>query len=383
MRFFTDSEEVSEVVWYRVPDDRPFLPVPTIFASYEWVEYNRPWDRWPGTAGLGEQVSSPRSFPGRPVPPAGQFRGTFCGTPEQWAGGMLLPDPPIELQDNLLPACCGAPVSFLPDPFRRDVALAFARSLDALYDEAPSDPMAPIEHLLPTDRVFTIVRNADNNIFPGSNIIVTRDYAIVEISGTSTPWQLAIQAANQATQLPDLGGFRSTVIWRDAANVIRNRMIAAGVDPNLPIMYVRHSYGGVIACILAAQDVQTGHTDRSILTYGTPKPGDENFRALLHLVYGRHLVNDNDPVPRTPPNQGELTPVLMALVPFRVQGRWALFEPPPQQWGLSEGGVLYFGPTQNLGDTLPDLIPLMLNGTMPEPFAHQMKEYIRRLALSP
>lgn len=104
MRFDPNSDETFLVQWYPVPADRPFLPIPGAFFSWEWEENNRPGHRCPGTLDIGEQIDSPRNVV---KPPAALpvFTGHYEGTPEQWInGGPSTLTPPHCIDPANLPA---------------------------------------------------------------------------------------------------------------------------------------------------------------------------------------------------------------------------------------------------------------------------------------
>lgn len=80
MRFFPDQpERLVGVTWYRVPDDRPFLPYPHAFASRVW-DYQKNDDPPYG------EMNLPRPWRGGQTP-ATAGDGGVCGTPDEWLNG--------------------------------------------------------------------------------------------------------------------------------------------------------------------------------------------------------------------------------------------------------------------------------------------------------
>lgn len=104
--FFSDSDEVNDIVWYPCNPGAPDLPYPTVIRNTAMQDDN--WRQWsPG------EIYDPfdRPYNGKlPIP--GVPAGHICGTPEDFANGCSLTDPrpPLEYRADGLPACCGGVV---------------------------------------------------------------------------------------------------------------------------------------------------------------------------------------------------------------------------------------------------------------------------------
>jgi hypothetical protein len=89
-RFFTDTDDLTNIHWYRVPKDRPCLPVASFVSNSDWDNINGPrssiFKGQPPTL-QGEQWAE-RPFDRNPPRPGEAFSGHFCGTPAQWAGDL-------------------------------------------------------------------------------------------------------------------------------------------------------------------------------------------------------------------------------------------------------------------------------------------------------
>lgn len=108
VKFYSDTEDTSEIMWYRVPKDRALLPVGTIFGSYNWDGENEPtWKHDPGTVLQGEQIDTRTYYNGEePFPPG--VNGHYCGEPSQWMGDLTLArDGEGVLDADNRPICCG------------------------------------------------------------------------------------------------------------------------------------------------------------------------------------------------------------------------------------------------------------------------------------
>lgn len=99
MRFFRDTEDLTNVEWYFVPDDSPLIGVVTPFCSTNWCQEPGPPD------GIGE-VPFDRAYSNGNGNPGGQS-GRRCGSPEVWLRGLSLPPPvPVVLDSAGRLACC-------------------------------------------------------------------------------------------------------------------------------------------------------------------------------------------------------------------------------------------------------------------------------------
>jgi hypothetical protein len=102
-RFYRDDPAIGRIRWYRVPSDRPPLPIPHCFEDPLQVGEFRGEDLAPGVAGvLGEQAASHRGLGPGWFPP-----GHFCGSPEAWLGGARRGiDPPLVWGWDWRSSCC-------------------------------------------------------------------------------------------------------------------------------------------------------------------------------------------------------------------------------------------------------------------------------------
>lgn len=105
VQFYADDPALTEVEWVFVPTDRPTLPVPSFVVSADWDQPNGPRSNVPpGYYGQqGEHLGSTRGFVHTVPLPWEAFNGHFCGTPSQWAGGLLIGNP----ADHGVAGCCG------------------------------------------------------------------------------------------------------------------------------------------------------------------------------------------------------------------------------------------------------------------------------------
>ncbi len=77
------------------------------------------------------------------------------------------------------------------------------------------------------------------------------------------------------------------------------RVLVTALGRGLPIWVTGHSLGGAMATLVAHRLSVEGFPVRAVYTYGSPRPGDRNFRDAYRLPNYR-FVNDNDLVPHLP-----------------------------------------------------------------------------------
>lgn len=92
------------IQWYRVPEDRPFLPVGTIFTSWDWDYWNNFREPFKGEViAQGEVAGEPRPYTNGEDSTATVFTGDYCGSPAEWTGEALtVPPLPLVLTKD----CC-------------------------------------------------------------------------------------------------------------------------------------------------------------------------------------------------------------------------------------------------------------------------------------
>lgn len=107
VRFFKDSPLTTSIKWYKVPADRPILPVVPLTDHPPNTDINGPFKgMWMGWPPWEQGVQWVEYFGGgRRVPANDDFTGNFCGRPDQWLGNLSI-DNPTDFGD---PNCCHVP----------------------------------------------------------------------------------------------------------------------------------------------------------------------------------------------------------------------------------------------------------------------------------
>lgn len=90
---------LTEVIWYYVPEGRPWIPYANPFGSRDWE-----FADGRGEALLGEVAGTRSYYSG--VPPVDLDGQNFCGSRAQWERGASLLDKPLPLNPTTQQQCC-------------------------------------------------------------------------------------------------------------------------------------------------------------------------------------------------------------------------------------------------------------------------------------
>lgn len=388
MRFYTDTDVETRVVWYRVSRDAPWLPYPTPFHDADWDEENPPGRRRPGTIFLGEQLDAPRTYasvrtiPPRPIP------AFFCGKQEQWLNGTPLPPvPPTPLSPDGYPVCCGLPAEAPFPPFNTCLTLwRLAQVLDAQYTSAAT--AIAFTTLFPDFFPPNVLYSTDNGptLLPGIIIIGNRNVTMVFISGTTNlkQWVGQLMSVNGIPSFttPNRNAYGTSQLWQTLA-IVLGTAITANCPQGVPILMTGHSMGGSLASVISAQLTDRPDPyDVTTVLFEAPKAGDARLQTIVtrNVTNTISIVNDGDPFPRLPPNfAGFVIPP-----PFNVYlGVWNQYVSNNETFGLTATGIIYAGPSDSVYLAFVGAIFSALWSSNPIPgyIAHGTTELVRRLAL--
>jgi pimeloyl-ACP methyl ester carboxylesterase len=175
-------------------------------------------------------------------------------------------------------------------------------------DDAPSVTRVLREFVGPGP---TIQFLPSNGIYNGCTTVVSSTWILVLFDGTRNAQQAALQAFNAVLGPQDFGGLSTNPFWFESSTIGMQKMQLAGQTPLMRVMCVGHSYGGAVACLVAARNKQAdAHRTVHFLTLGCPKIGDTRFVRLLQTCNGLNLANDGDLVTVLPPDRHTLIPLL-------------------------------------------------------------------------
>lgn len=383
-RLFNDRPDVITTgAYYRSRPEAPFLPYPHYLGSLNWVRNTEFFVTGP----LGELAEPVGEWT------SGVWRGPLplpkiIGTSECFTSGERYPL-------NIVPSVYGMParcyrmrpanIPIAGDSFNIEapnVQLLAAQILSWLYSDPDSIAAFFAAWLGPLASV-TVVPNS-NSLIPGSVIIQTANWTMVVVSGTSNPQQLALQMISGAVPWQNYGIYGTVPLWHTASQVMLNRMAAAGVNPDLPLIITGHSYGGAVATLVAARLIAADPTRNiQLLTFGSPSAGDGRVDALLgNLVRRIHLANAGDPVPGLPPTRLELGNLAL-LIPSPLLTAWNRFQQMRYRQVLNADGTISPWTDSPLDRAfLLAMVAAILAGRPMAPFnAHNIDVYLERLRL--
>jgi len=317
-----------------------------------------------------------------PIPPAGLIGNAQC-----IQNGEVWPLPVIDrtfamgwdsrCYELTRPTTDDAP--FIFDLRDCNTQVRMARVLELMYQGDGSAAATQFLDYYPT-AIVSVAPNTTGPI-PGTLIATIQGRTIVLISGTTNPLQWALQGFSGAAGLVNFGQYSTLLAWRIASDAIQNRIMDATLDPEGPISLIGHSYGGAIACILAARyRLHNPFRYIQLLTFGCPKPGDSRLADILSTVQQTHFVNDDDPVTYLPPSGPDLG-LLAALIPGNLIARWNSYARPANRIGLDASGNRRDNPDpDDVYSLLFRIVNELVSGETPAAInSHMMHEYRRRL----
>lgn len=225
--------------------------------------------------------------------------------------------------------------------------------------------------------------DAGQQFLPPCFTVVHPQYAIAGIQATSNAEQALVEVIQGVLGPVDVGGFSTARLWHDQATRVLGVLEAQGANPNAPILFVGHSYGGAAAAVCAAM-CRLARPNRIIrfLTFGSPRPGDVRLSQLCGLpTRGLAMVNQGDLIGSIPPDLADLLPAQLVLgVDLTNFDRWI---PVRETWlQRPDGEVL---PNEFPVIATADLVELIdhvwTHGTFFGYPAHTLLEYRIRIFL--
>ena len=363
------------------PPLTPFVGVAHNFGSRTWYSTNAEL-----LQGLGESLTSAHAWT-RGDQPAIVPNPEILGDPDILAdGGKIENAIGTDEMRNGFPIACFTPETPL-DPTWEIAASFSVCSLQFFY--ATIIKWLYVGDIESIKVAFRLLLGPDVNVhwhpgtatLPDCVIVTMPTFSIVCIDGTSTFQQFAMQAFSFIVGPENIGIFSTWRFWYDSASFVLSLFDDDGVDPDQPIFLSGHSFGGVVATIMAAR-LRAFDPDRQIryCTFGDPRPGDVRFQRLLESIPGISLANEEDIVTGIPPDEDEIFPVaiFMGIAGLLVWSRW---KQEPNRARQDKFGNLQF----NLSPIIdaPLLIHMTTQILTHQPFdivtAHFIAEYRRRI----
>lgn len=354
--FFGDAPEVTTPGrYYFVRDDTPCVPVYHHYGARVWHETN-----WPKGQGLGESLTARHTWNAGASPelmPRPDIVGELaCITNGESIANRL---PYDQIWDGFSRAC------FFPEQLVDDtwplvstisscsLQYFYATILAWMYHRDWASIERAFDLLVPGASLF---HQDGNEFYPSLVCVVTDAWAVLVSDGTQTYQQWALQAFYGISPPEEFGLFGTLRLWYEASTRSAQFMKDCGANPFGKFMLAGHSYGGANVSLLAARLIAAGpHRVISLLTFGTPKPGDRRVRSLLLDVNCLNLANEQDIVTVVPPDLAILWPVLELTALFDVLV-WAAWEGVPGRARMDADGNL----AMNLEPTLDSVTLLRM-----------------------
>lgn len=378
-KLFRGSPRLRAGYYYFAAHGTPHYPGTHNLGSRDWVSDNGFED-----ALLGEWAGSRAYYRGDPpevIPLALLVGDKDCikkGENPELPG---FPDS-CERGGILLPLPCYSKIALLEKKTNVwDCAFAFklANILATQYDDVV-EAGTQLADFLGEDATVTPFPQV-GTLIPNCLVAVDLNLCLVTITGTTNFQQLALQGLYFGLGPSSQGSYSASQLYEDAATQMAYRITAAGGAECTRFVLVGHSYGGAICHVLAAK-IRVNNPSRRVelVTFGSPKPGDDRLRDIVLPMKQTNWVNEGDPVPYLPP-VGATFAELSGLVPLLLFGFWRTYERPGSVVVLDADGTIERTDSAKIEDSilLAVMVTIAASGT-PEPFsAHKLSHYATRL----
>lgn len=378
--FANDATKVVRGRYYRAPAGTPVYPGFHRYGSRNWYDSNWRVEQTPGEQLTAKQTWDPGAPPQRL--PLAVLRGSATCIANGADVGQARTA--ADFIDGFLSSCWQ--LTPLEQAFleltaidRCAVQRACANIVSWLYDADLARLEAFFRAWLGPAPVLTY--HAPAGATPAMYTVMTTAWAAVFVNGTQTFQQLALQGWQSLDSPVDQGGFSTMPLWYGTAQTLNATLEADGLQPNMPVFFCGHSYGGAVVCILAAMyRLNDGNRGLTALTFGMPKVGDVRLVQTLSTVRTIHVCNDTDLVTILPLSTPTLC-LYIAVFGASIALRWEGWDKATPQLVLADDGSgEYADPPLPDYATAVALIARALAHIPENPLdAHQISTYVTRL----
>jgi pimeloyl-ACP methyl ester carboxylesterase len=336
--------------------------------------------------GLGERLDVPQKW-NEGAAPAWPVRAVAVGSKDCIANGDLIADgvPYAATFDGIIEACI---IKQNPDDVLWTKVSDYQNcNVQRMYAfvilAMANDDGISVDRIL---RAFVgagpvISFHKSDGVFNGVCTVTSATWQLVLFDGTRNAQQFALQAFNAIAGPQDFGGISTNPFWFDASTVAMAKMIADGQAAGMRLMIAGHSYGGAVACLVAARNRQADELRKVVyMTFGCPKIGDMRFVNVLQTCTGICISNDGDIVTILPPDAKTLAPInpLFPALDLTVWARW--HRPVPQALLYPDG---HFQPNAQVPTDTATMLALVADVIAQQSFdpvtQHFLVGYVGRL----
>jgi pimeloyl-ACP methyl ester carboxylesterase len=336
--------------------------------------------------GLGERLDVPQEW-NEGAAPAWPVRAVAVGSKDCIANGDLIADgvPYAATFDGIIEACI---IKQNPDDVLWTKVSDYQNcNVQRMYAfvilAMANDDGISVDRIL---RAFVgvgpvISFHKSDGVFNGVCTVTSATWQLVLFDGTRNAQQFALQAFNAIAGPQDFGGISTNPFWFDASTVAMAKMIGDGQAAGMRLMCVGHSYGGAVACLVAARNRQADALRAVVyMTFGCPKIGDLRFVNVLQTCKGICISNDGDIVTILPPDAKTLAPILPLFPAFDLL-LWARWHRPMPQALLFPDG--HFQPNAQVPTDTATILALVADVIAQQNFdpvtQHFLVGYVGRL----
>lgn len=373
---------LTEGRYYFASKGTPHYPNQHNLWSREWLDQN-----WTNVVSLGEDLDAKHTWYNGASPPV-QPRVTLAGSADCIRDGERYALRLVRGDQGLLN---GFPRACFTNADVRDawmtisaidrcpVQKLFAWIIWRMYADDAAGIAAVYQDWIGPGRDVRFVPATAT--LPAISAVVDPTFTICVLDGTRNFQTWALHAFDALESPRNMGIFGTALFWYNTSTYVIDQLEAMPIVNDAPILLVGHSYGAIVAALVAAR-IRAARPNQTIalLTFGMPKPGDARLIALLARMTSFHLVNNHDTITLLPPE----LPQLLTLIPWlgpAVVNLWSGWERPNNVTVQDGDGNLANRPADE-----PDTAQLLFlvsqalsHQSLDARFGHQIEEYWRRL----
>lgn len=383
-RLFQNDPVLTEGIYFRVNSKTPFYEEGTWLWSKYWVS-----DFMDEDPPLGEVNATTAWDTGAPPPfPLAEVR---VGSSSCCGDGAIYPAQLLDFNHNVegLPdSCLEPPPGYIYDPspdWCDPENAAMSAQLLSKLSAGEVIPEAFITSWLgPMNAIESIPPG--NTWMPGWCIADGPNYTAVWMSGSDNLYQILTQGGQYFLPPDTVTGLPTYGLWLQAAKQMLYWIDTLRTGSNTkPYFLCGHSYGGVVATILADM-YRRGDPGRglSVCAFGVPKCVSPGLAIKNKRERWCFWANEGDPIPDLPPGIFQLGPLTL-IVPLPIKLVWLTWAKPGRQIILRGAGLFEEsqGSTYYFFDLEAIVVSLVTGAPIATFVPHEIESYLARLQGGP